>query len=159
MFFPPKIVHYWSSYYEDSIQTMLIPRTALGYSQNTTWMVSTGVLQHGSCGSRTRDMTVSTYTWITVQLWVTNFKKDIQAHNKGPKWKHEKSSWRNREYTKKKGLRKPWWLFQGSQGVSERRLSYTIYRSREQNHDNYLSFLFSSELFPKLKTRKWYYSN
>lgn len=45
----------------------------------------TGVWQHGGHGSRKRDMIVSTYAWITVQLWMTNFRRDIKEHNEGSK--------------------------------------------------------------------------
>lgn len=98
-------------------------------------------------------VTVSTDTWITVQLWVTNFKKDIKEHTKGL----NESIRRVAEKTtiqKKRRLRQPCWLFQVYRGVLERRISCIIYESRGQNHDSYLSCLCSSKLFPILKKKK-----
>ena len=42
-----------------------------------------GVPQHGGQGPRTRDVTVSTYARVTVQLRMANFKGDIKEHTEG----------------------------------------------------------------------------
>ena len=98
--------------------------------------------------------TVSTYTWITVQLWMTNFKKEIKEHTKCLNESIRRVAEKTTEYRKKRRLRKPCWLFQVYRGVLERRISYIIYESRGQNQDSYLSCLCSSKLLPSLKRKE-----